>query len=684
MSKILKGGSLLSTEFDIFMQMFRKRIIIPLLILLSISTIAIVNMNCSSPGTSNDLVYKNHADGVKYVGINTCKQCHAGIYETFIKTGMGKSFGHATKEKSAGKFGKHAVIYDKYLDFYYQPYFQNDTMYIMEYRLEGKDTVHKRVEKVDYIVGSGQHTNSHMYQTNGYFYQMPMTFYTQKKTWDFPPGFENGFNSRFSRTIELECMSCHNAYPNFVSGSKNKFASVLQGIDCERCHGPGELHVLEKQSGTIVDTANEIDYSIVNPKKLPYDLQVDVCQRCHLQGNAVLKEGKSFFDFKPGQKLSDYMDIFLPRYTGEKTFVMASHADRLKQSKCFIQSNKLKINTNTKKYKNSIYDNSQYSSFTCISCHNPHVSIKETADAQFNNTCKSCHGSKQYTSLKLCSEKVEARKINNDNCWKCHMPSSGTIDIPHVTVHDHKIQIPLKNKIKEEIKTFVGLVAINNPNPDNHTIGEAYLSYFEKFENKKEYLDSANIYFKKKGNYSPVHYFENIIRLHYLKNDYQSLIDKASTQAVLYSKDAWTLYRISEAYYQKNKVKEALEYINAAVNSAPYNLEFRNKLGVISLANSNVSLAKSSFEFIVKENPKYVSALSNLAFIYLQENKVKEAEELINRAIALDPDYEQALLNKASIMMFKNDKANALKLINRILKKNPKNIKAQQALKIIS
>ena len=264
------------------------------------------------------------------------------------------------------------------------------------------------------------------------------------------------------------------------------------------------------------------------------------------------------------------------------------------------------------------------------------------------------------------------------------MPSSGTIDIPHVTVHDHKIQIPLKNKIKEEIKTFVGLAAINNPHPDNHTIGEAYLSYYEKFENKKEYLDSANSYFNKKGNYSPVHYFENIIRLNYLKNDFQKLIEQASTQAVLYSKDAWTLYRISEAYYQLNKAKEALDYINAAVNIAQYNLEFRNKLGVIALANANVSLAKSSFEFIVKENPKYVSALSNLAFLYLQENRIKDAEDLINRAIALDPDYEQALLNKASIMMFKNDKANALKLINRILKKNPKNIKAQQALKMIS
>lgn len=662
---------------------FRKIILFSSFIAIIVS-ISLFNVHCTSSTKTESLVYKNHADGVQYVGMNTCRGCHSDIYETFIETGMGKSFGAATHSKSAGRFGKHSLIYDKDLDFYYLPYFQNDTMYIMEYRLEGKDTVHKRIEKVDYIIGSGQHTNSHMYQSNGYFFQMPMTFYTQKQKWDLPPGFEAGNNSRFSRAIELECMSCHNAYPSFVPGSKNKFATVLQGIDCERCHGPGELHVKEKQSGNIVDTANEIDYSIVNPKKLPYDLQVDLCQRCHLQGNAVLKEGKTFFDFKPGQKLSDYMNIFLPRYTGEKTFIMASHADRLKQSKCFIESNKRKINTNTKKYKNSIYDNTQNSSFTCISCHNPHVSVKVTGDAQFNNTCKSCHGNKDYASLKLCTEKVEARKINNDNCWSCHMPSSGTEDIPHVTVHDHKIQIPLKDKEQKEIKKFVGLAAINNPNPDNHTVGEAYLSYFEKFDHKLEYLDSAKFYFDKKGSYSPVHYFENIIRLNFLKEDYQTVISKAQEQAVMYSKDAWTLYRISESFFRIGKMKEAFDYIRVAVERAPYNLEFRNKLGVIAMSNNDMPLAKSSFEFICKENPKFVSGLSNLAFIYLQENKVNEAETLINKAIQLDPDYEQALMNKASIYMFKNDKASALKVLKHILKKNPRNEKAKQALKMMN
>lgn len=664
--------------------MYKRQTYIYFSFILLFIGIAFFNVHCANNKQANSPVYKNHADGVQYVGINTCKTCHSTIYESYIETGMGKSFGMATRDKSAGTFSEHSIIYDKELDFYYRPYFEKDIMYIEEYRLEGKDTVHKRIEKVDYIVGSGQHTNSHMYQSNGYFYQMPMTFYAQKQKWDLPPGFEAGHNSRFSRTIELECMSCHNAYPNFVPGSKNKFASVLQGIDCERCHGPGELHVKEKQNGTIIDTANEIDYSIVNPKKLPYDLQVDVCQRCHLQGNAVLKEGKSFFDFKPGTKLSDYMDVFLPRYKGEKTFIMASHADRLKQSKCFIESNLKKINTNKKKYTNSVFDNTQHSSFTCISCHNPHVSVKVTGDAQFNNTCKSCHGNKEYASLKVCTETINARKINNDNCWKCHMPSSGTEDIPHVTVHDHKIQIPIEQKQKEEIKTFIGLAAINNAKPNNHVIGEAYLSYFEKFENKPEYLDSANYYLSKNGNYSPVHYFNNIIRLYYLQNNYSAVVTKAKEQAVLFSKDAWTLYRIAEAYNNLNENKEALNYIRAAVNEAPYILEFRNKLGVIALANNDLLLAKQSFEFIYKENPKFVSALSNLAYIYMQEGKINEADELLNKAIYLDPDYEQALFNKASIYMFKNDKLAAIKIIKRILKRNPKNEKAKQALMSIS
>jgi len=368
--------------------------------------------------------------------MNTCRQCHASIYETFIQTGMGKSIEKASRQKSAAAFGDEHKIYDSHFDFWYQPYWENDSLKIMEFRLSGKDTIHKRTETVSYIVGSGQHTNSHMMNTNGYLNQMPMTFYTQKGHWDLPPGFENGGNSRFNRMIGLECMTCHNSYPVFTEGSENKYEFVDQGIGCERCHGPGSKHVKEKLEGNVTDVVTGIDYSIVNPAKLPIDLQLDVCQRCHIQGNAVLNEGKSFYDFKPGMTLSSVMNVFMPVYSGrESEHIMASHVERMKMSKCFtVSAQRAESNPVDKlrPYKNAM---------TCVTCHNPHVSVKQTGSAHFNLACNNCHTSGKD---KLCSEEKEILSLNQNNCVKCHMPSSGTTDIPHVSVHDHRIGIPVK------------------------------------------------------------------------------------------------------------------------------------------------------------------------------------------------------------------------------------------------
>ena len=197
---------------------------------------------------ADSLQYSGHQDSARYVGMNTCKLCHQDIYNSFIKTGMGKSFDLATKTKSSGNFSS-SCIKDQIANFSYRAYWDHDSLFIKEFRIDEKDTIHQRIEKVNYIVGSGQHTNSHLHINNGYLSQMPMTFYTQKKRWDLPPGFENGVNTRFSRKIGLECMSCHNAFPEFVMGSENKYSRIANGIDCERCHGPGSAHVAARQTG---------------------------------------------------------------------------------------------------------------------------------------------------------------------------------------------------------------------------------------------------------------------------------------------------------------------------------------------------------------------------------------------------------------------------------------------------
>ena len=95
-------------------------------------------------------------------------------------------------------------------------------------------------------------------------------------------------------------MTCHNAMPAYVEGSENRYVSVPHGIDCERCHGPGSLHIESVMSGNAVNTSMEADYTIVNPARLSVEQQFDICQGCHLQGASVNKAGHTFADFRPG------------------------------------------------------------------------------------------------------------------------------------------------------------------------------------------------------------------------------------------------------------------------------------------------------------------------------------------------------------------------------------------------
>lgn len=633
-----------------------------------------------SPITTH--LYLNHSDSAHYVGMSQCKLCHQDIYNSFRQTGMGKSMERASKQKSSAKFNKHSIIYDKYLDFYYQPVWDGDSLKIMEYRLEGNDTIYKRVEMVDYIIGSGQHTNSHLYNTNGHLNQMPMTYYTQKGKWDFPPGFENGNNTRFSRKIGLECLSCHNSLPDFVQGSENKFNTLPDGVSCERCHGPGSIHIQQRSTGAKTDTSKYIDYSIVNPGKLPIDLQFDVCQRCHLQGNTVLKEGKSFFDFKPGMKLSDHMTVFLPRYkNSDDKFIMASHSDRLKQSKCFIKSyNPESGSGSLRPYKNSL---------TCVTCHNPHISVKVTGKEVFNNACKNCHGSANQSS---CKEKKELRIITQNNCVSCHMPKSGSTDIPHVTVHDHFIRKPAKKGEIEKLKEFIGLYAINEKNPSDAMKAKAYIQQYDKFDNNPTFLDSAKRYLSDKTINDVKQNFEELIHLYFIKQDFdkilgyvnqvgkEELLNSILTKKSWNNTNAWTLYHIGEAYTNKGLFPGAYEFYKRANDLAPFNLEFKNKLGTSLMAQNKVQDAIVIFSEILKENPKFVQAINNLGYSNLIQGNIREAETFYNRALKLDPDYEPLLMNITGLYIYKNEYNQAKQILNKVIKKNPDNQQAKQVL----
>ncbi|CAA6828192.1 MAG: Flp pilus assembly protein TadD [uncultured Aureispira sp.] len=611
---------------------------------------------CAPNSTTEKSVeaFLNLNDSVEHVGMQMCQSCHNNVYQTYIETGMGQSFGKADLKKTAAEFGPDALVYDETLDFYYKPYFQDSVMYVMEFRLEGKDTVHKRIEKIDYIIGSGHHTNSHMIDRNGYVYQAPITYYTQDKKWDLAPGFEEN-NERFGRAILSECLTCHNHTPTPATGSDNKYHKMPLGIECERCHGAGGLHVKEKLLGKHVDTSKFVDYSIVNPKHLPIDRQMDLCQRCHLQGVAVLNEGKTFYDFKPGMQLSDVMNVFLPRFTNsDKRFIMASQADRLQLSACFNVSGKL----------------------SCITCHNPHHDVHSTTENNYNSACQSCHH-KNTTQSKLfdCSAPSAQRNVEQDNCVACHMPPSGSIDIPHINITDHyiskkntKTTDTLSQEKVEEIAGFLGLESLIVKEVQPLQMARGYLALWDKFMGTPSVLDSAK-YYLDQSKASRKEKFNTLIHYYFNKKEYALLASIALAPKDV--QDAWTAYRIGEAAYKNKNLSKALSYYQQASNLKPYSLIFQEKLGSTYAQLGQLGAAEKVFHFILKEDPSRKMALSNLGLLKAQQGKITQALLLYNKALTLDPDYKNALLNKIGLLIQLGRTSEAQPTIQHLIKKHP-------------
>lgn len=623
------------------------------------------------PRPGDTVRYLNWHDTVAYVGKAVCRSCHPDIYHQHMQTGMGQSLDHATPEKSIAQLDGHPVLHDTAQDLHYHPFWQNERLFLLEYRRSpAGDTLHRRQVPIDYVIGSGQHTNSHLVDRNGYLTQAPFTWYAQKGLLDWPPGFEKGQNRRFGRPIGLECMSCHNAMPTeFVKGSLHKYREIPQGIDCERCHGPGEAHVQKIQAGRITDTSRFIDPSIVNPAKLPRQLQFELCQRCHLQGNSVLQPGKTFFDFKPGMPLREVMDTYLARYTdSEDRFIMASHSDRLQQSACF-----------------------QKSQMNCLTCHNPHKSVTVTPQAQFNATCQSCHAPSEGPTAK-CGIDAARMKAADSNCVSCHMPPSTTTDIPHVTVHDHYIRKPTDPRTKAAKvaqRSFIKLKAVNNPQPTPRSKALAYLQHYERSAAARSLdLDSARYFLAQVRTQNPQYLYLWAL-YHHLADQpaaLRRLVDQQGVAAVRDSlqtqeyanRDAWTAYRIGAAYKAGGAYQTALRFFSRAVELAPFLMDFRVKQAAMQVKTRQWAAAQKTYQHILKEKPWQREALSSLAFLYLRQGNLAPADSLLHAAIQRYPDYLQARLNKAQLALLKQNPKAAQDALRAVLRIEPGHQKARQ------
>ena len=118
------------------------------------------------------------------------------------------------------------------------------------------------------------------------------------------PGYERDSVSRWNRAVEPSCLACHASQTNWREGSQNQYSDppfAQDGVGCERCHGPGSLHIEGKGK-------------MVNPAKLEPARRDSVCSQCHLSGEArVERAGRKFADYRPGDVLSEFVAYSSPR-----------------------------------------------------------------------------------------------------------------------------------------------------------------------------------------------------------------------------------------------------------------------------------------------------------------------------------------------------------------------------------
>ncbi len=613
--------------------------------------------------------YLNLAADVTYVGRDACLECHAGNYVTYIQSEMGRSFRRGTLSESNAVFEDVEPVYDSINDLFYFPFNRGEDLFIMEFRLDGTDTVHKRIEQIDFIVGSGQHTNSHIMEENGYFYQMPMTWYAQDGKWGLPPQFEEGNNYRFDRPIPDKCMACHNGMPVFDETSQNRYDSVPLGIGCERCHGPGSLH-LEKwdadgvpDTNLVIDTDASTDRTIVNPKKLPIDLQIDVCSSCHMQGPTVVEEGKSVLDYRPGMRLADVFNVLSPRFADSTSrFIMASHPDRMAMSAC---------------YRASHAPGSIDKPMSCITCHNTHVSIDVLGPDHYQTVCTACHTPERSNE---CTASPESRQKVEDDCASCHMPVSGAADIPHVRITDHHIRVPDARDAQppadtdnETSERFFGLESHIKKDLSVHDLADGYVAAFRGLlAVRPDFLDSAAVLLGSIQDKTSPRYQKSMLHLLYWQERLDEIRTMAPTLAPAVLEDAMSCFRLGVAFDAAGQYNDAIRYYRRGVQAAPKHLHVRSKLAEAYANDGQSDEAIAAYDEILVLNPKF-NVYNNRGFLRLLQGDLVGAEADFKEALYLDPDLVRAIENLASLYVNTGRPDEARPYVRRLLRMEPDN-----------
>ena len=551
--------------------------------------------------------FRNTDPAVRYLGTDSCRPCHLQQSSTYSATGMGRAFYPLTPEVAVEDFSVHNEFIDEAKGLRYRMEQRHGRFYQRQYLLDaaGRELAADEYE-MRFVVGSNNHSRSYILVRDEKWFQAPICWYPVVERWDFCPGYELQ-NDHFNREVSLNCLQCHNGRMEPVAGERNQFEEpVPHGIGCERCHGPGQLHVEYWQDRDHTPTA-EPDPTIVNPRRLPLRERLSVCYQCHL-GDAKATErvgrpGRDLQGYRPGQPLSDYIVAFHYEEQTPHEFGLSAQADRMILSRCYTESD---------------------GKLECLTCHDPHVTVyhEERPADYFTQRCLGCHGED------ACSAPAHERQAKGapDDCVACHMRKAEADDQRFAVFTDHWIRKRID--------------AVEPSHRESHVVMPVEPDHFATLSAGEQAFYSGRAYGLMARN---------------VQGDKQATMLGEAQRA--FERAIETGYDTVDAWFFLGKVRQglgqrgpALEAFRRAYEVDPGHHDAAFALAQSLFARGEVAEATRIFEAMLAQDPNNAMALAELGRAHTAQNRLPEALAAYERALEREPWNSSLHLNRGMLL----------------------------------
>jgi Tfp pilus assembly protein PilF len=602
-----------------------------------------------------------------YVDPAICAGCHQGIAKSYQLTGMGRSFYRPTTGNAIEDYSTQNTVHNEASGLSYTMVKHDGKFYQRrsEIGFAGQET-NVVDEQIDYVIGSGNHARSYLHRgADGRLIELPVSWYVENSGyWAMSPGYDRKGQEDFRRAIPGECMLCHNglplkgSYPERGASGLSVFPKEIpEGIDCQRCHGPGGAHV--RAALTPNTPTEKIRQAIVNPARLDRDRQLEVCMQCHLETssslmpNEIRRYNRTIDSYRPGEPIGEYK-LYFDRASvpGQKDGFEIAHAGyRLRMSACFRSSQ-----------------------MTCLTCHDPHQDYRtSTSTAHYVAVCQGCHQAVVH----------KASLPAGTDCLSCHMPKRRTDDVVHVVMTDHYIQRVKPDRDLQEPMAEVanepqgreGIVPYYPAQLPRTAENELYIATAEVKHGSAPgiaHLESAllkyspaapDFYFELGDGYAragqndkAIHWYQEALRkkpgfraaIKQLaaalmgKGEYARAADVLRQAVAAPPADDALFADLGNAYLRQGMFSQAQQALRRALEINPEQPQAQNLLGLVAVQKNDPVEAEARFRDALRSQPDFAEAHNNLGNVLAGARNYPEAEYHFQRAVAIDPKYAEA------------------------------------------